>query len=37
VERVYGQYASLAVVTGATAEMMGGEMIAVPLAAMDFM
>jgi hypothetical protein len=37
VERVYGQYASLAVVTGATAEMMGGEMIAVPLAAMNFM
>lgn len=37
IERVFGQHASLTVVTGATADRMGGEMIAVPLASMDFM
>ena len=37
VDRVYSQHASLTVVSGATPEMMGGEMIAVPLASMDFM
>ena len=37
VDRVYSQHATLAVVTGASAKMMSSEMIAVPLASMDFM
>ena len=37
IERVFGQHASLTVVTGATADQLSGEMIAVPLASMDFM
>ena len=37
IERVFGQHASLTVVTGATADQLSGDMIAVPLASMDFM